>query len=318
MNPLAGLIGRRLAFGLLTLTVISLMIFLGVEALPGDFAQSILGQSATPEAVAALRQELRLDLPAHVRYLDWIGGVLGGDLGVSLANHRSISELVGERLFNTLFLAGVAAFVAIPLALGLGIVAALWRDRALDRVVSVAALVAISFPEFFVGYMLIALLAVQLDWFPSVAMSSADAPLSARLYAIALPALTLSLTVVGYVARMTRAAIVDVLSATYIETARLKGLRTSRIVLRHSLPNALSPIIYVVMLNLAYLVVGVVVVEVVFAYPGLGQLLVDAVGKRDLPLVQACCLIFASTYVVLNLLADVFSILANPRLRLRR
>ena len=318
MGSLVWMIVSRLAYGFLLLFAITLLVFLGVELLPGDVATAILGQSATPENVAALRKALGLDLPAHVRYLKWITGVMQGDFGTSLGNGRPIAELIGERLFNTLFLASAAAVVAMPIALGLGILAALYRERAPDRISSFLALVVISFPEFFIAYILIALLSIQAGWFPAVAMVSADESLASRLYDIALPVLTLTLTVVAYVMRMTRAAILGVLSAPYIEMAHLKGVHPRRVVTWHALPNALAPIINVVVLNLAYLVVGVVLVEVVFAYPGLGQLLVDAVSKRDLPLVQACCLIFASIYVLLNLLADVLAILANPRLRRRR
>jgi peptide/nickel transport system permease protein len=318
VSGLWGFVLRRIGFGLVTLVVISLLVFLGVEALPGDLAQAILGQAATPETLAAFRKQLGLDLPAHVRYLHWIGGVLQGDFGTSLGNGRPIFELLSDRLWNTVFLASVSALIAMPLAVVLGLVSALYHERAADRLLSLVALILISFPEFFVGYILIAILSIKLELFPAVSVSGPDASLGARLQDIALPALTLTFSVAAYVMRMTRAAVIGVLSKPYIEMAHLKGIAPARVVLRHALPNALAPIINVVVLNLAYLIVGVVVVEVVFAYPGLGQLLVDAVSKRDLPLVQVCCLIFASTYVILNLIADVLSILANPRLRRRR
>ncbi len=318
MSSVGKLVAWRIAYGLITLVLISLLVFLGVEALPGDVATAILGQSATPESVAALRKELGLDVPAHLRYLAWMTGVMHGDFGHSLGNGRAISELIGARLFNTLFLAGVTALIAVPLALGLGVLSALHREQALDRSASFVSLVVISFPEFFIAYILIALLSIQLEWFPAISMVEAGDSVWGRLYGIALPVLTLTLTVLAYVMRMTRAAILGILSSPYIEMAHLKGIHPRRIITHHALPNALSPIINVVILNLAYLVVGVVLVEVVFAYPGLGQLLVDSVAKRDLPVVQACCLIFASIYVLLNLLADVLAILANPRLRRRR
>ncbi len=318
MRLIGWFIARRVGFGLVTLVVISLLVFLGVEALPGDLAQAVLGQSATPETVAAFRAQLGLDVPAHLRYLHWITAVLHGDFGRSLASQRPVAELLADRLPNTVLLAGVSAIVSMPLAVGLGIVAALHHERLLDRASSLLSLIGISLPEFFTAYILIAVFAIGLDWFPAVALVSSNTSLLQRLHEIALPVLTLTLAVLAYVLRMTRAAIIGVLGAPYIEMAHLKGIRPSRIVLYHAMPNALSPIINVVTLNLAYLVVGVVVVEVVFAYPGLGQLLVDSVTTRDLPVVQACCLIFASTYVVLNLLADVLSMLANPRLRRRR
>lgn len=308
------MVGQRLALGLLTLFVVSLIIFLAVELLPGDLAQSILGQSATPETVAAFRRELGLDLPAHVRYLDWLGGILHGDFGRSLANQREIAELIGVRFGNTLFLAGTAALISVPLAVTLGVLAALYRNTLFDRAINIFTLTSISFPEFFVAYILIVLLAVELNIFPSISNVSEGLGFWESVYRVLLPALTLTLVVVAHMMRMTRAAIINLLASPYIEMAALKGLPRSRIIIRHALPNALSPIINVIVFNLAYLVVGVVVVEVVFVYPGLGQLLVDSVSKRDIPVVQASSLIFAATYILLNLLADVLSILSNPRL----
>jgi peptide/nickel transport system permease protein len=309
------LIGRRLALGALTLLVVSALIFASTEILPGDVASAILGQQATPEALAAIRAELGLDRPALARYADWLWGFVRGDLGRSLANRQPIAAQIGQRLGNTLFLAGVAAVIAVPLAVGLGVLAAIRRDSALDRAISIATLSTISVPEFFVGYLLILLLAVQFPLFPSLATVSPGMGLGQSLYTVALPALTLTLVVVAHMMRMTRAAVVDVLSAPYVEMARLKGLPERQVVVRHALPNALGPIATVVALNLAYLVVGVVVVEVVFVYPGMGQYMVDAVAKRDVPAVQACTLVFAATYVALNLLADLLGIVSNPRLR---
>jgi peptide/nickel transport system permease protein len=315
VNPVLRMIGERLGLGLLTLFVVSLIIFLGVELLPSDIAQEILGQSATPETVAALRTQLGLDDPPHVRYFNWLLGMLQGDFGRSLANQREISELIGTRLYNTLFLAALAAVISVPLALTLGIMAALWRNSLFDRGVNTAALGAVSLPEFFIAYILILWLAVNTGMFPSISNINPDTAFWDRVYRTMLPALTLTLVVVAHMMRMTRAAILNLMASPYIEMARLKGIRNSRIITHHALPNALSPIITVVVLNLAFLIVGVVVVEVVFVYPGLGQLLVDSVAKRDLPVVQACSLIFAMTYILLNLLADVLATLSNPRLR---
>jgi peptide/nickel transport system permease protein len=265
--------------------------------------------------LAAIRGELGLDRPAIVRYFDWLWGFLHGDLGRSLANRQPIATQIGQRLENTLFLAAVAAVIAVPLAVGLGIIAAIRRESLLDRAISILTLSTISVPEFFVGYLLIILLAVQFPVFPSLSTVSAGMGWGESLYIVALPALTLTLVVVAHMMRMTRAAVIDVLSAPYIEMARLKGLPEWRVVLQHALPNALGPIATVVALNLAYLIVGVVVVEVVFVYPGMGQYMVDAVTKRDVPAVQACTLVFAITYVGLNLTADVLGIVSNPRLR---
>ena len=315
MTPVLRMIGERLGLGLLTLFVVSLIIFLGVELLPSDIAQEILGQAATPETVAALRTQLGLDVPPHVRYVNWLAGMLQGDFGRSLANQREISELIGTRLYNTLFLAALAAVISVPLALTLGIMAALWRNSLFDRGVNTLALGAVSLPEFFIAYILILWLAVNTGMFPSISNINPDTAFWDRVYRTMLPALTLTLVVVAHMMRMTRAAILNLMASPYIEMARLKGIRNSKIITHHALPNALSPIITVVVLNLAFLIVGVVVVEVVFVYPGLGQLLVDSVAKRDLPVVQACSLIFAMTYILLNLLADVLATLSNPRLR---
>jgi peptide/nickel transport system permease protein len=315
MSGFARLIVRRLALGIVTIWAASVVIFVATEILPGDVATAVLGQTATPQAVENIRKQLNLDRPAYQRYVEWLGRAVRGDFGISLANRRPIATTIGPRLENTLFLAGVAAVIAVPLAILLGLLAALYRDTAFDKAISTITLAAISMPEFLIGYLLIYLFAVQIQIFPSLARVHAGMGFAQHLYAVALPAITLTAVVVAHMMRMTRAAIINVLSSPFIEMATLKGVPRPAIIFRHALPNALSPIINVVVLNLAYLVVGVVVVEVVFVYPGLGQLMVDAVAKRDVPLVQACGLIFAVTYVGLNLLADVLSILANPRLR---
>jgi peptide/nickel transport system permease protein len=312
---LARLVARRLALGLLTIWAASVVIFVATEILPGDVATAVLGQSATPQAIANLRAELDLDRPAALRYVDWLTGFVQGDLGTSLANRRPITDVIGQRLLNTLFLASVAAVIAVPLAILLGLLAALYRETWFDKTVSTTTLAAISMPEFLIGYLLIFLLAVQVQVFPSLARIHGGMDLGQRLYAVALPAITLTAVVVAHMMRMTRASIINVLSSPFVEMAELKGVPRSAIIFRHALPNALSPIINVVVLNLAYLVVGVIVVEVVFVYPGMGQLMVDGVTKRDVPLVQACGLIFAVTYVGLNLLADILAIISNPRLR---
>ncbi len=241
--------------------------------------------------------------------------MLQGDLGTSLANQREIAELIGGRLRNTLFLAVVAAGMSVPLAVMLGVLAALYRDTWFDKSISIATLSAISLPDFFIAYILIVLLAVTFRVFPVISKVSPSMSLGEQLYAVALPAITLTLVVAAHMMRMTRAAIINLLSSPYIEMAQLKGLSRTRMIWHHALPNALSPIINVIVLNLAFLIVGVVVVEVVFVYPGLGQLFVDSVSKRDLPVVQACTLIFAAVYVLLNLTADVLSMMSNPRLR---
>ncbi len=308
------MLAQRITLGLLALIAVSLIIFFGVSMLPGDAAEAILGQAATPETVAALRTQLGLDLPAHIRYFSWLGNIFQGDFGTSIGNGREINEVLGTRVYNTLFLATFAACIAVPLALILGLLAALYRNTLYDRTVNVVTLSSISTPEFFVAYILLLLISVKAGWLPSLANVRADTTFVEHLEKTLLPALVLTLVSMAHMMRMTRAAIINLLSNAYIEMAAMKGIRRFRIIVHHALPNAWAPIVNVVVLNLAYLIVGVIVVEVVFVYPGLGQFLVDAVQRRDMPVVQACCLIFAATYVILNLLADILSILTNPRL----
>lgn len=313
-HPIQHMVAVRLGLGLFTLLFISLLIFLAVGLLPGDIAQQVLGQSATPETVAAFRRELGLDQPLSWRYLSWIGGILTGDFGHSLANGRPVAELLSARLGNTLFLAAYAAIIAIPLAVLLGLLAAMWRGTWFDRVINVMTLSAISFPEFFVAYILMFWLSVHMGWFPSVADPGAAPDLLDMLRRAFLPAITLVLVVTAHMMRMTRAAVLNVLAEPYVTMARLKGASRWRIITRHALPNALAPISSVIAINVAWLITGVVIVEVVFVYPGLGQLMVDSVTNRDMPVVQACALIFATVYILLNLLADVLAIATNPRL----
>ena len=315
MSGLTGLVIKRIAMGVLTMVVISMLIFVGVEALPGDLATAILGQEALPETVAQFRKELKLDEPPVKRYFLWLGAFMRGDLGNSLANKRPVAELIFWRFKNTIFLAASAAVVAVPLSILLGILAALYRNSLFDRFISMATLSTISFPEFFVAYILIALLSVQVIIFPSISNINDSMTFGQKIFAIILPCMTLTMVVMAHMMRQTRAAIINILASPFIEMARLKGIKRMRVIVLHAFPNALSPVINVVALNLAYLVVGVVIVEVVFVYPGLGQLLVDSVTKRDIPVVQASGLIFAAVYVTLNLLADVMSILTNPRMK---
>lgn len=315
MDDVLGIVLKRLGLGLATLLVVSVLIFGAVEFLPGDVAQAVLGQGATEETVAAMREQLGLDRPAAARYFEWFSGVLSGDFGSSLITRAPVAETIGPRFVNTLLLALYAAVIAVPLAIFLGVLAALFRNSLFDRISNVGTLVSISSPEFFLGYILILYLAVNTGYFHSIAKLDEDMVFSEKLHRMFLPALTMVLVVVAHMMRMTRAAIISLLSSPYIEMARLKGIPEWKVVARHALPNSWAPIINVVALNLAYLITGVVLVEVVFVYPGIGQLLVDSVTKRDFPVVQACCLIFAATFILLNLAADVGTILTNPRLR---
>lgn len=308
----------RFALGALTLLVVSMVIFFSVALLPGDYATEILGQGATPETVARFRHELGLEQPVAWRYIHWLAGLVHGDLGKSFASHdggaRLVSDIIGTRLKNSFFLAGVTALLAVPLSIGLGIVAARYRGSWLDQLLNSATLAAISCPEFFMAYLLMLLLSVNFSVFHSLATINADMPLATKLLRIALPVLTLTLIITAHMMRMTRTAVLDVMSNPYIEMARCKGLSRTRILLYHALPNAWAPIVNVVAFNLSYLIVGVVVVEVAFAYPGIGQTMIDAVRSRDVPVIQACALIFAATYIVINLLADAIAIATNPKL----
>ena len=315
MHPILKLVVQRFALGLLLLLAVSAVIFLGVEALPGDTAQAILGQQATPEALANLREKMGLNEPALTRYFSWLGGVLTGDLGTALTNGADIAQSIGQRLGNTLFLAGCAALIAVPLAILLGLIAARYAGKWPDKLISGITLTTISLPEFVAAYFVIYLLTQLIPIFQPVAMVFPGMGFWAKLNAVALPVIVLVLVVLAHMMRMTRAAILNVMQSAYIETAELKGLSPMTVIWRHAFPNAIAPVVSVVMLNLAYLVVGVVVVEVVFGYNALGQYLVDHVTKRDLPVVQAVGLIFAAVYIFLNMLADIIGIMANPRLR---
>ena len=326
MNSVLSIIAQRLALGLLTLLIVSVVIFVAVNMLPGDFAQLILGQGATPESVAQIRKDLGLDQSLVVRYFSWLGGMVTGDLGTSFAQLNfatnlggagvtTVAEQIAPRFANTIFLASVTAAIAVPVAVTLGILAALYRNTIFDRATNIFTLSSISSPEFFMAYVLILFLAVLNPIFPSLSNIHSDLGFGERLNKTMLPALTLTLVVTAHMMRMTRAAIINLLASPYIEMARLKGMSPMRVIVKHALPNALAPIINVIALNLAYLITGVVVVEVVFVYPGIGQMFVDSVKIRDIPVVQACCLIFAAAYILLNLTADILSILSNPRLR---
>lgn len=305
----------RVALGLLTLLAVSLLIFIATEILPGDVASAVLGQGATPETLAAFRAELGLDRPAYQRYLEWLFNALQGDLGTALTNKRDILTSLAPRFENTMFLAGYAALIAVPLSVGLGILAAINEGKWIDRLANILSLAAISVPEFFIAYVLILVFAVKLAWFPSLSTVFEDMGLGDRLSVTALPAVTLTMLVAAHMLRMTRSSVLSIMSQPYIEMAFLKGMTRARVVFVHALPNAAAPIITVIALNLAYLIVGVVVIEVVFVYPGIGQFMVDGVTKRDLPVVQACGLVFAGAFVTLNTIADVLAILVNPRLR---
>lgn len=314
-------IARRTVVGIATLFVVSILIFIGTSVLPGDVANIILGQMATPESLAALREKLGLDQPAYARYFFWLGNLLTGDLGISKAGSGAgtigtpISTMIAPRLENTFRLASAVSLIAIPLSLTLGLLTAMYPGTRLDRIVTFSTLSLISVPEFLVATFLVLVLAVQLHWLPATAYMSGNETGWQLARALAMPALTLVIVASSQIMRMTRATVLNVMSSPYIEMAILKGVPRRRIILRHALLNAIGPIVNVIALNLAYLVSGVVIVETIFAYPGLAKLMIDAVQTRDLPLVQACAMIFCAMYVLLIFIADMASILSNPRLR---
>ncbi|WP_312930732.1 ABC transporter permease [Agrobacterium cavarae] len=309
------LILKRIALGILTLLLVSALIFAGTQLLPGDVASAILGQNATPESLAVLRTDLGLDQQLLHRYFAWLGGFVTGDLGNSLANRQPVADLLWPRFWNTMALAFYAAVISVPVAVLLGLLSAIWRGTVFDRAVNIAALAFVSLPEYFLGLLLILFVSVQYNLLPSLADTYPGMSMGDWLKATTLPALTLVLVTVAQMLRMTRTAVLAVMDQAYVETAYLKGLRTKRAVLRHALPNAAAPIVNVVSFNIAYLITGVVLVEAVFNYNGLGRFMVDAVSKRDLPLVQAAALVFGTAYVILNIIADVTAIALNPRLR---
>ncbi len=306
---------RRIWIGLATMVVVSVIVFVMTSILPGDVAQIVLGQSATPETLAALRAELGLNEPAYIRYFLWLGDLATGDLGTSKAGGAAIADLIGGRFGNTMVLAGLVALISIPLSIFLGLWAAMHPGTWLDRTVTFGTLSTISVPEFFIATLMVLILAVNLHWLPSTALLRDDMTFFELLLGLAMPIITLVIVVSAQMIRMTRAGILNVMNSPYIEMAILKGVPRGRIILRHAFFNAVGPIINVIALNLAYLVSGVVIVETIFAYPGLAKLMIDGVQTRDLPLVQACAMIFCGTYVILILIADIGSIVSNPRLR---
>ncbi|HRQ66610.1 MAG TPA: ABC transporter permease [Xanthomonadaceae bacterium] len=314
-STIARLVVNRLGSGALTLLIVSLVIFTITVLLPGDAAQALLGQEVTPEAVEALRAKFGLDQPAHLRYMQWLGGLVTGDPGTSLVNGMPVAELIAGRLPNTLKLAAITALVAVPLALTIGILSAMYRGSLFDRTMNMAAVSAVSVPEFLIASLAVLLFAVHLQWLPALSHMSEIRSFTDLLRAYAMPVVTLCCVLVAQMARMTRAAVIDQLSSPYVEMATLKGARPMRVVLTHALPNAVGPIANAVALSLSYLLGGVIIVESIFHYPGIATLMLDAVATRDIPLVQACAMLFCLGYMVLVLVADVSAIVSNPRLR---
>ncbi len=316
-DSLSALLVRRLAIAVLTLVLASIIVFAITSLLPGDAAQQAMGQGATPETVAALRKELGLDRPGYVRYFEWLGGLITGDPGVSLASQLPVAELVRERLPNSLLLAVLTAIVVTPFAVGVGILAALRRGSRLDRLLSVMTLSMVAVPEFLVASLAVLLFAVKLRWLSALSALPPDYSLLDFIRAYAMPIMALGFVVVAQMARMTRAALIAQLDQPYAEMAVLKGVGSWRRVLRHALPNAAGPIANAVALSLSYLLGGAIIVETIFNYPGLASLMVDAVTNRDMPVLQTCAMIFCAIYLLLVLVADIIALVSNPRLRHR-
>jgi peptide/nickel transport system permease protein len=310
------MIWRRLALGVLTLWLVSLIVFGAVLALPGDAATAILGKEATPDRVAALHDQLNLDDSVVSQYLQWIGGVLTGSFGTSAATQQPVSELLSDRVGNTLFLVFVASVIAIPLSIALGVWMAMHRDRPADHVSSTVTLVLAALPEFVIGIGLILLFATSVfHWFPAVSLLPPGEHAWEQPDVVVLPAATLVLAVTPYISRIMRGSTVEVLESEYVTMARLKGLPERTVIWRHAVPNAIVPAIQVAALQLAWMAGGVVLVEYVFSYPGIGAALVDAVKNRDMPVVQTVTMLAAAVYVVMNLIADVATIMVTPKLR---
>jgi peptide/nickel transport system permease protein len=309
------LILSRVGVGMLTLLAVSLVIFTITSLLPGDAAQALLGQDSTPELLAALRAKFGLDQPIHTRYLHWLGGMLTGNPGNALANGLPVAELIGGRLPNSMMLAAATTAVSVPVALTIGIVSAMYRGSLFDRAVSMATVWVVSVPEFLIATVAVLVFAVKLRWLSALSRTEDIATMGQFLRVYAMPVMTLCCVIVAQMARMTRAAVIDQLNSSYIEMARLKGVRPVRMVLFHALPNAVGPIANAVALSLAYLIGGVIIVESIFNYPGIASLMVDSVTMRDTPVVQTCAMLFCACYLVLLTMADVCAILSNPRLR---
>ena len=317
-HPLARLIARRTLLGLLTLLLVSLLVFWATQVLPGDAAQAILGRNATPESLSALREQLHLDRSPAAQYMTWLHGLLTGDTGSSLTTSSSVWDLVAPRLKNSAILLALVVVIAIPLALLAGVTAGVRRDTPFDHATSTLALMAAAVPEFVVAIALILLFAsLVFQLVPPVSLvPPGESPLS-NPQILVLPVATLTIAVVPYILRMVRAAIIESMNSEYVEMARLKGLTRNRVVFAHALPNSLPPTIQAIGLTLAYLAGGVVVVEYVFGYPGIGQALVTAVNARDVPVIQFIVIVLAAFYIIVNVTTDVISLLLSPKARTR-
>jgi len=313
-----GFILRRLLLGIIVLILVSILVFLATQALPEDPARAILGRSATPASLAALRRQLHLDQPVIEQYWTWVTGLLHGNLGTSLAAQEPVSTLLAPKLVNSAVLVALAAVLSIPLSIAIGAYAALKREKAFDQASSNLLLLLAALPEFVVALALVILLATTVSHvLPAVSTVPPGSRPWNNWLALILPTLALVIAVAPYVARIMRASMIEVLESDYVEMARLKGLPERTVLLRHALPNALGPVFQVIALNLAYLAGGIIFIEVVFNYTGVGGAIAEAVVNHDLPVIQALAMLIAAVYVILNLLADVATILVTPKLRTR-
>lgn len=306
---------RRLGTGLVTLLIASFLVYFATAALPGDVAQQLLGQDATEEALAAMREDLGIEQSVWLGYLSWLSGILTGDFGSSLVSEEPVAGMVFAAFGNTLLIAVPAILLGITLSVALGVIAAVRRGKAADSGISLSTLVAMSIPEFVVATLLVLVFAIALPVFPAVVLSGAEAGIGDLLPAIWLPIVTLVLAMAAYIVRATRSSTIDTLAGEFSRTAELKGLRRRHVLIRHVVPNALLPVLPVIAINIAWLMGGVVVVETIFNYPGMGAVMIDSVSTRDLPVLQAIALITAVVYVVANLAADLLSMLIDPRQR---
>ena len=309
------LVLKRILLGLITLFIVSLITFVGVEVLPGDACTTYLEREAYGAALEACYKRLGLDIPAYERYVNWAVGVIQGDFGYSLSGEMKINDVLGPRVKNSLVLASASILIGIPIALLLGIITALWRDKLPDIIISTFTIFSMTIPEFISATLLILIVAIWLEWLPGIVIVPTGASISELLPNIILPVIAISMMMTAHMARMVRSSVIQVMSSDYVQMAILKGVPYWKMVFKHVLPNALLPAINVVALTIAWLLGGVVVTEVVFNYPGLGRLVIESISNRDLPVVQALAIILASIYVVINLIADLLTLMLNPRLK---
>lgn len=305
----------RLGIALVSLLAVSAIIFWCVDLLPGDAAERILGRNATPESLFLLREKLHLNLSSGERYIHWLTSLLSGDFGSSLVADRPVLDYISSRIANTALLSGFALLLYIPISIGLGVITAIYRGRFADHAISVIVLIFMCLPEFVIGILLIAIFAIKLAWLPPLALIGQAQSFGQLVQLIALPTITIVAAMSAYAVRMMRESLIEVLDSSYVLMAQLKGLPKWRVMLFHALPNALGPAINITALNVAWMIGGVVIVEAVFEFPGIGRLMVDSISNKDVPVILAISMVMTSAYIITNLVADILVILLNPKLR---